>query len=464
MANSGKSKPSKPPSIDLLAHVRARLESVIAPADRLLLALSGGVDSVVLLDVLSRLASPMRFELEALHVNHQLSPHSEAWARFCRACCRACAVRCSVVKVEVARGNSVERAARDARYGALRARGTDWIVLAHNADDQAETVLLQLLRGTGVRGLAAMPLRTSGKLIQGRADEAPPLLRPLLDTHRADIEGHALARHLEWIEDESNADTSYTRNWLRRDVMPRIAERVPGYRATLARTAANLGEAALLLDELARIDSVNACVDPDGTLTVAVLRQLPYERAKNLLRFLISARGWRAPEADRLEEALRQTRTARACARVKVSLGDCELRGQGGVIHLLPSTPSLPATDSLHVVSWEGERTLRLSNLQGVLTMTPRRGSGLSLVRLRAGGPVTIRARAGGERLQPDPRRPSRTVKNLLQEARIPAWERERVPFIYSGDTLACVPGIAADHRFQACDREVSVVPAWRRD
>lgn len=464
MANSGKSKPGKSESIDLLAHVRARLESVLAPADRILIALSGGVDSVVLLDVLSRLASIMRFELEALHVNHQLSAHAAAWARFCRAYCRTRAVRCRVVRVEVTRGNSVERAARDARYVALRACATDWIALGHNADDQAETVLLQLLRGTGVKGLAAMPFRSSGKSSRGQADEAPLLLRPLLDIQRTDIERYALARHLEWIEDESNSNTSYMRNWLRLDLMPRIAERVPGYRATLARAAANLGEAALLLDALARIDAADGCVDLDGPLTVARLRQLPRERAKNLLRYLISAHGWRMPEADRLDEALRQTLTSRAGARVNVDLGDCELRGQGGVIHLLMSTPSATPTDSVQVVTWDGQRTLRLPNLQGVLTMTPRRGSGLSLVRLKAGGPVTIRAREGGERLQPDPRRPSRTVKNLLQEARVPAWERERVPFIYSGDLLACVPGVAADHRFRACGGEVSVVPAWRRD
>ncbi|MES2561473.1 MAG: tRNA lysidine(34) synthetase TilS [Pseudomonadota bacterium] len=458
MASSRKRKLSNAASIDLPAHLRARLQSVLQRGDRLLLGLSGGIDSVVMLDVLAKLAVSLDIKLNALHVNHQLSAHAAAWAQFCRIRCADLGVRLRVVKVEVTRGNSVERAARDARYAALRACAADWIVLAHNADDQAETVLLQLFRGAGVKGLAAMPFIASNSSPGVRGRATAPLLRPLLDVPRAQIEQYAAANNLQWIDDESNTDTAYTRNWLRRDLLPRLAHRVPGYRATLTRAASNFGEAAELLDALACIDVGVAPLS--GRFTLAHLRQLTPARAKNLLRFVIAEHGWAMPDADSLNEALRQTLSASADARVCVNLGECELRRQGAVIHLLKRATKRERGEH-DIVTWEGQRTLHLPSLGGVLTMTPRRGAGLSTARLQS-APVTIRVRVGGERLQPDSVRPTRTVKNLLQEARVPAWERERLPCIYSGDQLACVPGVATDHRFCGRRGEPSVLPAWR--
>src|SRR5688572_1341865 len=138
MASSRKSKRSKAAPRDLAAHVAAHLKTIVQPGDRLVLGLSGGVDSVVLLDLLARVALKVRFDLRALHVNHQLSPNAEAWARFCRSLCRARGIPLTVKRVDVQRGNSTERAAREARYAALGSVRADWIALAHNADDQAE--------------------------------------------------------------------------------------------------------------------------------------------------------------------------------------------------------------------------------------------------------------------------------------------------------------------------------------
>ena len=184
MASSGKPKRSRIAAADLAAHVAARLKNTVAPDERLLLGLSGGIDSVVLLDVVARLRRRLSFELRALHVNHQISTHAGEWARFCRAVCREREVPCKVVRVVVARGNSVERTARDARYAALRSAASTFILLAHNADDQAETVLLRLLRGSGVRGLAAMPFLRDEERTTGHSAR---ILRPLLDVPRADI-------------------------------------------------------------------------------------------------------------------------------------------------------------------------------------------------------------------------------------------------------------------------------------
>jgi tRNA(Ile)-lysidine synthase len=474
MASSRKSKPSNSASTDLAARVAARLKTVVKPGDRLLLGLSGGIDSMVLLDVLARFAKRGRFQLEALHVNHQLSPNAARWARFCRVACTERGLACRVVKVRVGRGNSVEGAARDARYAALHAADVDYVVLAHNSDDQAETVLLQLLRGAGVKGLAAMPfLRTgaraersaqdgmrvphSASLISHPSSLIPhaSVMRPLLETSRMEIERYARRRKLTWIDDESNTNTTYQRNWLRHEVLPLIAARVPGYRATLTRAAHHFAEAAVLLDDLARDDAGTALAS--GTISVLHLQSLSAARAKNVLRLMIAARGWRMPDAERLQEALRQVRMARADAQLRVDLGGYELRRHRDTLYLLAAQ----LEPTRRVVTWHGERELLLPDFGGLLAMVPRTGRGIRARHLRA-APVTIRAREGGERLQCHANRPRRTVKNLLQEARMPPWERERIPFIYCGDILVCVPGLGVDHRYQAAYGEAAISPIWR--
>jgi tRNA(Ile)-lysidine synthase len=458
MAGSRKSSRSRDAPDDLVAHVRDRLNEVVRPGERLVLGLSGGVDSTVLLHVLAALRDALRFELSALHVNHHISANADDWAAFCRSTASEHGVPCRIVDVSVARGNSLERAARDARYAALRSQRADCIVLAHNLDDQAETVLLQLVRGAGVKGLAGMPLaRIHNAAPFGAESGAPRILRPMIGVPRAAIERYATAHRLAWIEDESNDDTCHRRNWLRHEVLPQLEARVPAVRATLARVAANMAEAAAMLDDLARIDA-GAGLD-SNRVSLDVLRTLSPPRAKNLLRFLIARGGWPMPPADRLEEALRQAAAARRGARMRVDLGACELRRHANALYLLPKPAMTPAPLAL---TWQGEEALAVPGW-GTLTMSPRRGEGLSAARL-ADAAVTICARRGGERLQPHAGRPRRTVKNLLQEAGLPPWERERLPYIFCGDRLACVPGVAIDCAFQAARGEPAIVPIWRAD
>jgi len=188
-----------------------------------------------------------------------------------------------------------------------------------------------------------------------------------------------------------------------------------------------------------------------------VIRNLPEARAKNLLRFLIGEGGWPMPTAERLQEGLRQALKARRDAAIVVDLGACELRRHADALRLLPRRI---APRALRPVKWRGEKSLALPGW-GTLTMRPSRGRGLSLARL-SDGPVTIRTRGGGERLQPASDRPRRTVKNLLQEAGLAPWERACLPYIYCGDRLVCVPGVATDYRFQARRDEPAVVPSWR--
>jgi tRNA(Ile)-lysidine synthase len=458
----------------LVARVAAQLKDIVKPSDRLLVGLSGGVDSVVLLDGLQRVARKLRLRLSALHVNHQLSPHARRWEAFCGRLCRARGIPFQSVKIRVRRGDSLEAAARAARYAVFARQACDYVVLAHHRDDQVETLLLQLLRGAGVKGLAAMPLlrdegggrRAEGKSAKPHRFDSSSLiphpsslriLRPLLDVTREEILEYAKRRKLKWIEDESNADIYFQRNYLRHEVLPVIARRFPAYRVTLARAAGHLAEAARVLDEIAAADA--AGMVEGGTLAVDALRRLPPARGRNLLRYFLASRSVAMPNAERLGEALRQAITAKRDARVMVELGDFSLRRHAGKLHLVRSGGALSAH---YEKRWRGEKELVLTELGGVLAMLRARGAGVSLARLR-GQPVTIRVRRGGESLQPDCRRPRRSLKNLLQEARIPPWERERLPLIFCGEKLVWAPGIGVDCAFQAARVEAALRPAWMR-
>lgn len=470
MASSGKSSRSRAVSSDLAARAAAKLKLIVRPSDRLVAGLSGGVDSVVLLDVLQRAARGLRFRLSALHVNHQLSPRAGRWEGFCRRLCRDRGIPFRSVTVAVRRGDSVEAAARAARYAEFERQGCDYIALAHHRDDQAETLLLQLLRGAGVKGLAGMPfvrMQARGSRIEGRpvgrrspgnsqsAILSPGILRPLLDATREEILAYAKGRDLKWVEDESNQDVAFQRNFLRHEVLPVIARRFPAYRATLARAAGHLAEAAQLLDELAAADAAGHL--ERGSLAVAALRRLAPARGRNLLRYFLALQGVMMPSAERLQEALRQAVTAKQDARVRVELGAFTLRRHAGRLHLVQSRGAPPVGVEKR---WHGEKEIALPELGGVLAMSRTRGAGVSVARLR-GKPVTIRLRRGGERLQPDCQRPRRSLKNLLQEARVPLWERERMPLIYCGNALVWVPGIGVDCAYRAAGGEPAVRPVW---
>lgn len=435
------------PGADVPRAVEQALAATVHRGLRLCVGLSGGVDSVVLLDVLAALAPRHAWRLSAVHVNHQLSPNAAAWAAFCRRLCRERGIPLTVKKVVVRRGNSTEAAARDARYEVYRGCRADVIVLAHNQDDQAETVLLNLLRGAGVKGLAAMPF--------AREEGAKRVVRPLLDVSRAAIDACARMRRLQWVEDESNADARYLRNFLRADILPLVAQRVPGYRATLTRAAQHFSEAGGLLDALAQIDS-EFCARGDALL-VGRLAQLSPARASNLLRYFLACRGMAMPDKRALDEALRQALTAKQDARVRIDLAGYRLLRHDGALHLVANTPAVDAGWSAR---WRGERAVRVPLLDGRLVMTPARGDGIDLERLRQ-AQVELRVRQGGERLRLDAARPRRPVKDLLQERGVPPWQRERLPFLWSGEHLVWVPGLGIDARFHGRTDAPSVVPQW---
>ena len=396
---------------------------------------------MALLDILQALSKKLRFRLSAVHVNHQLSPNAGEWAKSCRRWCNARRIPIEIVKVKVSgvQRLGIEAAAREARYREYARQAADYMALAHQLDDQMETMFLQLLRGSGVKGLSAMP-----EMRVQNDREAPRIIRPLLDVPRSEIEHYAKTRKLEWIEDESNENIGLDRNFLRHKVFPLIAQRFPAYRETLGRARQHFAEAACLLDELAETDFRNAA--RGGRIKAAVLRKLAPARARNLLRHYLAQQGLLMPGAKKLEEILRQLAYSREDANVRVTLGDLEVRRYKGDVHIRRFRP---AVDANLCVAWRGEKQLKISELDGVLTFTRTRGKDIDYTKLMQGS-VTVRVRRGGEKLRPDCRRPRRSLKDLLQEAQIAPWRRLRLPLLFCGEHLVYVPGIGVDCEYQA--------------
>lgn len=441
----------KSPRVDP-AHAVAAVDTAIAAAlcehvpqgARLAIALSGGVDSMVLLDAASVRAAAHAISLCAVHVHHGLSPHADRWADFCAAQCaqRGVPLATHRLRLQRRRGESLEACARAARYACLLASAVDTVVLAHHADDQAETLLLQLLRGAGSHGLSAMPAYRPGR---------PALLRPLLGLGRAHLAAYATARGLAWIDDESNSDRSHARNFLRHEVMPLIAARFAGYPATLLRAARHQAEAVELADALAAADAAGA-LDANG-LDRQRLGALSAARARNLLRWFLRAQGLRPPSETRLAEMLRQIEHASLDSRPCIAHDGAEIGCHRGrvVVHAPRS--------ATFVRVWDGEAELRLPG--GMLHFERARGRGLAAAKL-AQAPVTLRPRCGGERIRLAADRPTRAVKKLLQEARMPPWERDALPLVWSGEELAAVPGIGIALAYQAAPDEAGWCLSWR--
>jgi tRNA(Ile)-lysidine synthase len=428
--------------------VRQSLAAHLPAGTAIAVALSGGRDSVVLLDVLAAIAPARGHALTAIHVHHGLSANADQWAQACIDHCAELSVACAVRRVAVANQPraSLEALARHARYDALadaaRAAGAGAVALAHHRNDQAETLLLQLLRGAGPHGLAAMPA-----LRQDAAGIA--WWRPLLEVPRARIDAYARARQLRWIDDESNADRRHARNAVRHAVMPALVAIAPLADATLARAAAHQAEAARLTDELAELDGEGFC---DGaTLRREALDRLAPHRARNLLRWYLRRQGLPAPSTARLAAMLDQLRGARGDAVIRLVHAGVEIGVHQGRIALHRAPPAR------FDVRWNGEPVLTLPH--GTVSFGRAEGAGIDLAQVA--GEVRIRSRTGGERFQVAPDRPRRALKSVLRDAGIPPWDRRGLPLVYCGGALAAVAGLGVDAALCAAPGRPGLIVAW---
>ncbi len=380
-------------------------------------AYSGGLDSTVLLHSLQQAGiKPLR----AIHVHHGLQARGDAWLEHCRKNCRRLKIPFVVerVTVEAARGEGPEAAARGARYAALRKRlkKGDCLVTAHHADDQAETFLLRLLRGSGVQGLAAMRELT---------EFSPGLLwRPLLDVSRQRILDYALAHQLKWVEDPHNRDPRYARSWLRAKVLPLLKPRYPALSNVLVRSAQNFAQATELLDEMAHLD---LCVVEKGqAVDVTGLLSLKPARRNNLLRYWLARQGHELPPAQLLARLEKELLRARADAEPAIAWGHSELRRYRDSLWVMARLPPPPASG---LTAWSGRRRLDLPKGSGeLLNCGPIVSRGLS-----------VGFAQGGEKLKPVGDTHTRTLKNLCQQAGIPPWVRVRMPLVFHDGKLIAV-------------------------
>lgn len=419
-----------------------------SPASKLLLALSGGLDSSVLLHLLVSLKPILRFELHALHVHHGLSPNADAWAALCMEQCQSLDVPIRVVQVNVDQSSKlgIEAEARQMRYQALfderLSIQADFVVTAHHQDDQAETFILQLMRGAGVKGLSSM----------AEVDRIRSLIRPLLRVSRQALYDYAIQNELQWCDDESNDNTQYERNFVRHDVMPILQARYPSVKSVLSRTASHLAEANALLNTLAEIDA-QTLVENDS-VCLQGLSQLSNSRAKNLLRWWFAQHYLSMPTSDHLAEMLQQLLNAKPDAELSIKIQHYTLRRYQQRAYL-----SIEQINEPFDLVWNGENELMVPN-GGKLIFRQVEGAGLALkfgmTRLR------ITNRSGGERFKPDVLRPTRTLKHLLQAANIPPWQRDHLPLIYWQDTLACVPSVGVAHELRASKNELGLDITWQ--
>jgi tRNA(Ile)-lysidine synthase len=402
-------------------------------------AVSGGLDSTALLTALALLPGARR-RLRAVHVDHRLHPSSPAWAAHCRAVAEQLEIPLTVLEIDVDRtsGSSLEAAAREARYRALerQLRDSEVLLTAQHADDQLETVLLQLLRGAGLPGIAAMPpIAPFGR---GR------LARPLLAMELSEIETWARARELRWIEDDTNADERFDRNYLRRRILPLVRARWPSASRAVARTARHAAEAQRLLDLIGRADTERAAVG--AALCVKRLRPLAPERRRNALRYWIARTGTALPDTRRLDELAGPVLDARPDARPQVSWGGTVARREGDLLSLATEAAAV----SLEPLPWAWRTTseLELPGGLGRLELATDPHGPIDIDALPES--VTVRLRSGGERLRPKRGGPSRTLKALLQEARVTHTERGRIPLLWAAERLLAAGDLWFDTQIQA--------------
>ena len=417
---------------------------------KLVVAFSGGLDSCVLLHLLANLRKTLPFQLQAHHVNHGLSPNAASWANFCAEFCAKLNIPLTISKVTVEQnsGLGLEAAARAARYEALASTVADFtcpdfVCLAHHQDDQAETLLLQLSRGAGVKGLAGM----------AAIDLSRKLLRPLLDAPRVSLEAYASANKLTWINDESNADTKFDRNFMRHEILPRLEKQYPAIKQTISRSATHLAEASALLDDLAQIDATDALKQNMQQLSLQILVSLNPARASNLVRWWLAQNQLTMPSQQQLLQIVQQLLGAKADAAIQIKVSNSlTVRRYQGNAYLVPD---IAVSEPINLL-WQGEECMILPD-NSRLIFTQKLGEGFALNRDK-NIKLRIKFREGSERFKPHLGRPNRSLKVMLQNIDMPPWQREHLPLIFIDETLVIIPNVCVDAGLQASGDEMGLV------
>jgi tRNA(Ile)-lysidine synthase len=428
--------------------LRERLAALTADLDpqRWLVAFSGGVDSTALIHALCEAGTGL--PIVAVHVDHGIHPDSAAWANHCEAIATSLGATFIGRRVDVPTRTDAgpEAAARQARYAVFLSltESGDCLLSAHHEDDQAETLLLNLMRGSGPAGLAGIGTRQAF----GRGH----LLRPLIGIDGAELRAYAMSAGVSWIDDPSNDDTRFDRNFLRREVLPRLAERWPAVANRLRRSAELLGEASGLLDDLANLDFERCGTPP--VLDTAPVERLSAPRQRNLLRRAIRSCGLPPPPSTALHRIVDELIPAREDASPLVAWPGAEVRRYRGALYFLPELAGRPAVPAEALSP--GAAAVSLGQGLGKLSLSDSGQAGIDPA-IAAGG-LVVRYRQGGEALRPVSGGPTKKLKGLLQDAAVLPWMRDRVPLLYSDERLVAVADlwVAAE-----CARDPGLTVTW---
>ncbi|MBU0744012.1 MAG: tRNA lysidine(34) synthetase TilS [Gammaproteobacteria bacterium] len=416
----------------VLETARNKVLDLFTAHKKIFVAYSGGLDSHVLLHLLSNLCQGQKkskIKLAAIHVDHNLSPKSKKWAKHCQRVCKKLDIEYigrDIPAEVVANGDSLEEVLRDLRYEifAKILPKNGCVLTAHHAQDQAETLLLQLFRGAGLKGLAAMPGKT--KFASGC------LARPLLESSHNEILSYAKKYKLKWIEDESNLDPKFDRNFIRHQLLPVIKEKWQGVVGALNRTSRHCAEANELLDILAEKDLLDVFSDDDKyIINIDCLKKFTFIRQKTILRYWLHRLHLSMPSEVKLNEVMRTVVNSRYDAMPVVRWHGVEVRRFRN--NLYASSPLIPHDPKI-VLSFSG-KSLKLPSNLGVLKLKVIEGTDFDLKKIR------ISFRQGGEKLKIQNRAGTHDLKNLMQEWGIPPWLRDRIPLVYYGAKMIAVVG-----------------------
>jgi tRNA(Ile)-lysidine synthase len=409
------------------------------------IAYSGGLDSSALLHMAHHYASKHGIPLFAFHIHHGISPNADQWLAHCKQQCAQLGIAFDARQIKLPEDgkSGVEEAARIQRYAALgdlcRAHQVGLLITAHHEDDQAETVLLQLLRGSGVAGMSGMDVVNAAPDLLG--DEHLLMARPLLSVSRAALSSFVSKNGIAYVDDESNTDPRYARNALRHQVMPVLAEAFPGFQGRFARTARHAQAAQRMLIELAAQD-LEMCAD-GKCLDIQQLKKLSSDRMDNVLRYWFGSHGVRMPSTSWLSEMRTQLLDAKEDAQLCVTHADCHIRRHRNRVYLTPRLDDDPSLVEPLTFRWKGEDKMYFAAYHGTLHFEPAE-QGVDRDWLQAQD-LNLHYRQGGERLKPALNRPTKSLKYHYQALDIPAWERERLPVITNGKHLLFAAGIGMD-------------------
>ena len=417
----------------------------------ILLGLSGGLDSCVLLHLLANMQTQLDFKLKAIHVHHGLSSSADDWLNFCKQKCKLLDIEFDAVKVKINEKGSlgIEGEARELRYEAIKKKQKGVVALGHHQNDKAETLLLQLLRGSGLKGLAGMH----------EFDEERKFWRPMLNIKKELLEKYASENDIKYIKDESNEDINFDRNFIRKKVLPLIESRYPASIETISRSATNISEGHQINELLALDDSKNVMSDDGSYLLISDLNKLPNLRAINLIRWWLSFNDLLMPSKKNVEELFRQVKLIKKDTSLNLKISnDRSIRAFDDKLLIVSIMNDLP---SYHF-KWAGQEEIELPNKSKLHFVKTKKG-GLSLSKLGAKS-LYIKSRSGGEKLKSFPDQPSRSLKYLFQKADIPHWERDQVPLVYANEQLVAVPNLGVQYEYQSKVGEVGYQIKWLRD